>query len=123
MPKSLKIALHTIVNLQGFGVQLKLVVNGLVKMNSVNCGWKSEINYEIKKVKNKMKQQIKNTRYGRRCKQRLSSVLQYIYKITNKQAGALKHSSQIFWRLIAIVLMVAVTSPEFSTAIMPNNIR
>ena len=88
-------------------------------MSSVNCGCKSEINYEIKKVNNKMKQQIINTRYGRRCIQRLSSVLQYIYKITNKQAGALKHSSQIFWRLIAIILMVAVTSSEFSAAIMP----
>ena len=67
-----------------------------------------------------MKQQIKNTRYGGRCKQRLSSVLQYIQKITNNKAGALKHSSQIFWRLTAIVLIVAVTSPEFSKAIMPK---
>jgi hypothetical protein len=67
-----------------------------------------------------MKQQIINTRYGRRCIERLSSVLQYIYKITNKQAGALKHSNQIFWRLIAIILMVAVTSSEFSMAIMPT---
>ena len=46
-----------------------------------------------------------------------------ITALTNKQAGALKHSSQIFWRLIAIVLLVAVTSSEFSAAIMPNNIR
>jgi len=46
-----------------------------------------------------------------------------ITAFTNRQAGDLKHSSQIFWRLIAIVLFVAVTSPEFSMAIMPNNIR
>ena len=43
-----------------------------------------------------------------------------INAFTNKQAGALKHSSQIFWRLIATVLIVAVTSPEFYTAIMPT---
>ena len=43
-----------------------------------------------------------------------------ITALTNKQAGALKHSSQIFWRFIAIILMVAVTSSEFSRAIMPK---
>ena len=42
-----------------------------------------------------------------------------ITAFTNKQAGALKHSSQIFWRLIAIVLIVAKTLLDILMAIMP----
>ena len=43
-----------------------------------------------------------------------------INAFTNKQAGALNHSNQTFWRLVAILSIVAATSPKFSRAIMPK---